>query len=324
LSQSSHLDILKSLYRAAGEEFLVKIAVELERALAQRLRDGAPGGTSVGAVAQGEGWTVSDLLCTCGPRDHPVEERQANFYIAIVAEGSFQYRSGLGRALMTPGSLVLGNAGQCFACGHEHGTGDRCLSFGYTPEYFERLAADAGIPGPRLEFRVPRLPALRALSPVVAPALASLGGSGVARWEELGLELAARALRLASEGRWREDGDAAPSAVARVTRVVRMMEQHPSVGDVGGRELTLGRMAGEAGLSPYHFLRTFERLTGLTPYQYVRRLRLREAARRLTTEPAKILDVAFDCGFGDVSNFNHAFRAEFGVSPRAYRRNKVR
>jgi AraC-like DNA-binding protein len=78
-------------------------------------------------------------------------------------------------------------------------------------------------------------------------------------------------------------------------------------------------MAREAGLSPYHFLRTFERLTGLTPHQYVRRARLRNAATRLAAEPVRVIDIAFDCGFGDVSNFNRAFRAEFGVSPRAYR-----
>jgi len=83
--------------------------------------------------------------------------------------------------------------------------------------------------------------------------------------------------------------------------------------------LTLGALAGEAGLSPYHFLRTFEGMTGATPHQYLRRLRLRRAAERLATGRARIVDVAFASGFGDVSNFNRAFRAEFGVSPRVYR-----
>jgi len=50
------------------------------------------------------------------------------------------------------------------------------------------------------------------------------------------------------------------------------------------------------------------------------RARLRKAALRLAAEPAKVIDIAFDSGFGDVSNFNRSFRAEFGVSPRAYRR----
>jgi AraC family transcriptional regulator len=48
---------------------------------------------------------------------------------------------------------------------------------------------------------------------------------------------------------------------------------------------------------------------------------LREAAIRLVSADshARILDIALDSGFGDVSNFNRAFRAEFGATPRVYR-----
>jgi AraC family transcriptional regulator len=92
-----------------------------------------------------------------------------------------------------------------------------------------------------------------------------------------------------------------------------MIDRHPDAA------LTLGNLARAAGLSPYHFLRTFERLTGVTPHQYVLRARLREAGVRLAGEADKVLDIALDCGFGDVSNFNRAFRREFGVSPRIYR-----
>jgi len=104
-----------------------------------------------------------------------------------------------------------------------------------------------------------------------------------------------------------------PNAEARVTRIVRAIERQP------GAALTIENLAREARLSPYHFLRTFERLTGVTPHQFVLRTRLREAALRLAEASGRVLDIALDCGFGDVSNFNHAFRAEFGVSPRAYR-----
>ncbi len=282
--------------------------------MARRQRNGAPGDATARLLARGEGWAVTDLVCTCGPQDRSFEERQPDFCIAIVTAGSFQYRSAAGRAVMTPGSLLLGNAEQGFECGHEHGTGDRCLSFAYAPDYFERLTADAVARGAGLDFRLLRLPPVRALSPIVARALAGLAASEEAPWEEFGVQLAAQTLQVAADGRLREQGDAPPAVVARVTRTVRMIERHADGG------LTLGSLAREAGLSPYHFLRTFERLTGVTPHQYIRRARLREAAMRLTTRSAKVLDVAFDCGFGDVSNFNHAFRTEFGVSPRVYRR----
>jgi AraC-like DNA-binding protein len=61
-------------------------------------------------------------------------------------------------------------------------------------------------------------------------------------------------------------------------------------------------------------------LTGITPHQYVRRARLRDAAAQLVVNGEKVLDIVYDCGFGDVSNFNHAFRSEFGVSPKNFRR----
>ena len=78
-------------------------------------------------------------------------------------------------------------------------------------------------------------------------------------------------------------------------------------------------LAKEADLSPFHFLRTFEAVTGTTPHQYMRRMKLRAAAVRLSSSETRIVDVALESGFGDVSNFNRAFRAEFGVTPTTYR-----
>ncbi|ANB72026.1 hypothetical protein AYM40_06315 [Paraburkholderia phytofirmans OLGA172] len=81
----------------------------------------------------------------------------------------------------------------------------------------------------------------------------------------------------------------------------------------------LASLAAAAGLSEFYFLRTFQRVTGVTPHQYVLRARLRAAALRLHDDSAKVVDIALDCGFNDLSNFNHAFRAEFASSPRAWR-----
>lgn len=262
------------------------------------------------------------MICTSGPQDGSFEEQHSDFAIALVTAGSFQYKGATGRPgqmceLMTPGSLLFGRAGQGFECKHEHGTGDRCLSFGFAPEYLERIAADAGIANRKLDFGFLRLPPLRVLSPMVGRACVALTAPAQANatWEELGLELAVAMLRL-MDGRSAESREFPPSTLARVTRVLRAIERHPDAGH------TLQSLAREARLSPYHFLRAFRQVTGVTPHQYLLRARLREAVVRLADERARVLDIALDCGFGDVSNFNRAFRAEFRVSPRAFRRNR--
>jgi AraC family transcriptional regulator len=290
---------------------LAKIAVELEEALTRRAMTGAAGGTTARRLAQGEGWTVADVICTSGPQDRPFEEQHANVSIAVVVAGTFQYRREHACELMTPGSLLLGSSGQSFECRHDHGTGDRCLSFSYTPDYFGKLTFAAGGRGRDTAFSALRLPPLRALSGLVARAMGGLSSTSEAAWEEISLELAVKAVQLVG-GFSPEMNEILPSTFARVTRAVRAIEHDPS------RQLSLAYMAREAGLTPYHFLRTFRALTGLTPHQYLRRTRLREAARRLVAESEKIVDIALSCGFGDVSNFNHAFRAEFGVNPRGF------
>jgi AraC family transcriptional regulator len=291
---------------------LAKIALALEDALARRREGGTPGRTTPRIIARGDGWTVADVVCTSGPQDRPFEEQHTHYTIAIVVAGSFQYRSARGRGLMTSGSLMLGNEGDCFVCGHQHGEGDRCVSFWYAADYFERLAADAGARRRSATFTVPRLPPLLTLSPLVARAGAGAVGAAVP-WEELAVTLAVSTVKAAAGIASNHDSFPA-NAEARVARVVRAIDRYPSA------PLTLGHLARQAGLSPYHFLRTFERVTGITPHQYVRRARLREAGMRLVAEPGKVLDLALDSGFGDVSNFNRAFRAEFGMSPIAFRR----
>jgi AraC-like DNA-binding protein len=302
---------------------LAKIAVAMQQAIARREAAGGPGDLAARVLGHGDGWVVEDVICTAGPTDRPFEERHAAVSIAIVAAGSFQYRasgSAPHRDLLTPGSLLLGNPGQCFECGHAHGTGDRCVAFGYAPDYFHRLAADAGIRGSQ-PFRVPAVPPLRALAPVAADACAAVSGTqgtplANAAWEELSMRLAAATLRTV-HGLPAGGGAIPPNAAARVTRAVRIIERHLDA------ELALGSLARAAGLSPYHFLRVFVRLTGVTPHQYVLRARLRDAAVRLVAQDAKVVDTALDCGFGDVSNFNRAFRTEFGVSPRQYRQKRM-
>ena len=122
---------------------------------------------TVRPIAGGEDWSVSEFICAAGPGDRPFEELHDGYTIAAVVEGSFTYRADSGVALMHPGALLLGNSGKCFECGHEHGAGDRCISFNFSPELFcEITAAVAGTS--RYKFSGPMLPAGKRSIPVLA------------------------------------------------------------------------------------------------------------------------------------------------------------
>ena len=87
--------------------------------------------------------------------------------------------------------------------------------------------------------------------------------------------------------------------------------------------ISLGDLADEAGLSPYHFLRSFRRVAGMTPYQFVLRTRLNRAAVRLRTSGDAVSAIAFDAGFNDLSTFNRRFRRVMGQTPSAYRARRT-
>jgi AraC family transcriptional regulator len=76
-------------------------------------------------------------------------------------------------------------------------------------------------------------------------------------------------------------------------------------------------------MSPYHFLRTFRQVTGMTPHQYVLRTRLHRAAVRLRHSTDAVSTIAYDAGFNDLSTFNRRFRREMGVNPGAFRARRA-
>lgn len=83
-------------------------------------------------------------------------------------------------------------------------------------------------------------------------------------------------------------------------------------------EITLADLARASHFSPWYAHRLFTEQVGLTPGDYVRRLRLSRAALRLRDEDLSITEAAFAAGFGSVDGFQRAFLREFGCNPGAY------
>jgi AraC family transcriptional regulator len=81
--------------------------------------------------------------------------------------------------------------------------------------------------------------------------------------------------------------------------------------------LTVGLMAAQVGLSAAHFAREFKRSTGVTPWDYVVRIRL-DAARDSLLNGLCSAEVASRLGFSDQSHMARLFKARFGTTPSAY------
>jgi AraC family transcriptional regulator len=266
-------------------------------------------------LARGPGWCVYDILCTAGPRDRPFEEQHEAVCIAAVTHGTFQYRSTEGRALLVPGAVLLGNPGRCFECGHEHGIGDRCLSFHFAPDYWE--AVIGAVPGARTAtFPAPRLPPSPRLIALMATVEAACRERSVMELEELALRFSG-AVTAVLAGTNRAVSRSSRRDERRVSDAVRLIEAEEH--EPSDEPLSLARLARWVAMSPYHFLRTFRHVVGMTPHQFVLRTRLHRAAVRLRRSDESVSAIAFDAGFNDLSTFNRRFRRLIGVSPSAYR-----
>jgi AraC-like DNA-binding protein len=250
--------------------------------------------------------TVSEFRCSAGPDDTPFTEQYASHSISYVRKGSFGCRC-RGRSFeLVAGSILVGYPGDEFVCSHDHVCGDECLTFFFAPELVQAI-------GDRPEvWRVgaaPPLPELMVLGELAQAAADRRSDIGL---DEIGQVFAGRFIEVVS-GRSREPA----SNTARDRR--RAVETALWIDANSQRDIDLEDAASQAGISPFHFLRLFSGVLGVTPHQYLVRSRLRHAARLLADEHISVTDIAYDVGFGDLSNFVRTFHRAAGVSPRKFR-----
>jgi AraC family transcriptional regulator len=260
------------------------------------------------AVLQRETLSVFDYRCTAGPADKPFVELHECHSLSYVRRGSFGYRV-RGRAHeLVAGAFVVGCPGEEYMCTHDHHAGgDECLSFQLAPSLVEAIGND---PQTWRTGHVPPLPELIVLAELGQAACEGRSDLGL---DEVGHLIAARFLELASGQRRRL---AHPSARDRRRTVEAALwmdaNAHEPIGLDDGAE--------QAGLSPFHFLRLFRDVLGITPHQHLLRCRLRRAAGLLADGEQSVTEVAYEVGFADLSNFVRTFHRAAGVSPRDFRK----
>lgn len=106
-------------------------------------------------------------------------------------------------------------------------------------------------------------------------------------------------------------------------QILAVQRMQDFIGENLSQEIRLSDLAQSSLFSPWYSYRLFREQLGITPAEYVRKLRLSRAAEALRDKKAKVIDIAFDLGFTNVDTFTRAFFREFGMNPSDYAKNPV-
>jgi AraC family transcriptional regulator len=101
---------------------------------------------------------------------------------------------------------------------------------------------------------------------------------------------------------------------------VRLLELRSRIDSDLGRDLSVDKLAFEAGLSRAHFARSFRQAVGESPHAYVMRRRIECSQRLLVESDLSLSKIAQETGFCSQSHFNYVFKARIGITPQQYRR----
>jgi AraC-like DNA-binding protein len=250
--------------------------------------------------------SVSDFRCTAEPGEKPFAEQYACHSISYVRKGSFGCHCRGRFHELVAGSILVGHPGDEYICTHDHVVGDECLSFFLDQELVEAI-------GDRPEiWRVGSVPPLPELMVLGELAQTAAGGNSDVGLDEVGHLFASRFVDVVS-------GRAPKPMTASLRDRRRAVETALWIDANSHRQIDLDDAAAQAGVSPFHFLRLFSDVLGVTPHQYLVRSRLRHAARRLADDDSPITDIAYDVGFNDLSNFVRTFHRAAGASPQKFR-----
>ena len=250
--------------------------------------------------------TVSDFRCTAVAGEKPFAELHRGHSISFVRKGSFGYHCRGRSHELVAGSFLIGAPDTEFICTHDHVCGDECLSFFFAPELVETIGERADA------WRIGATPPLAELMVLGELAQAAACGRSDIGLDEVGHLIASRLIEVVS-GEPRRPAKLTARDRRRAVEAALWIEANSHL------DIELEDAARQAAVSPYHFLRLFAAVLGVTPHQYLLRTRLRRAARHLAGDDKPVTEIAYDVGFNDLSNFVRSFHRAAGVSPLKFR-----
>ena len=96
-------------------------------------------------------------------------------------------------------------------------------------------------------------------------------------------------------------------------RIINTINEH-----ISDPELSVDAIADQVGISRVHLHRKMKELTGQTPHNFIRNIRLKRAANLLSNQGMNVTEVMYACGFANSTSFSTVFKKFYGLSPRDY------
>ncbi|VGO14253.1 Melibiose operon regulatory protein [Pontiella desulfatans] len=183
-------------------------------------------------------------------------------------------------------------------------------SFGFSKEEMEILSQTFA--GTR-QHCFPATPAMRSLMPTLIGELQSTHALRDAHTKTLIRAILVELKRIISG----EVVDTGQNTYSE-QRVQALIASLPSSCD---QQWTLAEMAEHCGIQRTQLNKVFQKLTGSTPMEYLFRIRMERAKTLLRETDIKIIDIAFECGYGTSQYFANTFKQAIGATPSEYRKH---
>ena len=245
----------------------------------------------IDVLGRGSLATVSTFAHGAAWNGDPEEEANASSAVVATLSGLWHYHGRNGLVEADTSILVLAHAREAYRCAHPLGPTDVTLSVSYDGDY--ELPSGSSRP------RAPADGLLRALAQAREPL----------RIDALALTLLADLHELPSTVPRLRSGQR--RAVARAREYLERS---------GNRSVTLAELAREAYVSPFHLHRLFRAELGVSPHEYLTRIRI-DRAGRLLADGRNVAEVALAVGYRSPGHFARVFRARTGLRPSEYGRS---
>ncbi|HEX5735513.1 MAG TPA: AraC family transcriptional regulator [Blastocatellia bacterium] len=223
-------------------------------------------------------------------------------YFCIVLQGNYTESYGKRTRTCERRTVTFHPAGEAHS-DHFHGEGGRIFSVEIDPQWVERVAELSSI------FNYPDRfcgGLMASLVVRIYNEFHEIDAASRLAIEGLSLEVVAEALRQQSRSPERK----APRWLEQARELLH---------DQFSEHYSIRQIAGSVGVHPVHLVREFRRHYHLTVGEYLRRLRVEFACRKLTDTDTPLIDIALAAGFSQQSHFTKTFKKLTGVTPNQYR-----